>query len=222
MSKETRKKTSKQGSAARSRTTTKAPAKVAPRSSVAAVKGATATKKKASTTRKPATKAAAASVPPAARGITLVEGQAAPDFDLPRDGGQRLSLRDYAGRNLVLFFYPRADTPGCTREAMDFTRLAGEFAVHGTDVVGVSGDAVKAQDSFKNKHKLKTPLVSDEQKGMLAAYGAWGEKSMYGRTFLGILRTTVLIDGGGQILRVWRNVKVDGHAEAVLEAVRSL
>ncbi|MGO4716161.1 peroxiredoxin [Bradyrhizobium sp. 2TAF24] len=219
MSQETRKKTSKLGSAARSRTTTRATAKVAPKSSAKAVTRATTTKK-AAAAGKPATKSISASS--VTKAIPLVEGQAAPGFDLPRDGGQRLSLRDYAGRNLVLFFYPRADTPGCTREAMDFTRLAGEFAAHGTDVIGVSGDTVKAQDSFKNKHKLKTPLVSDEQKEMLTAYGAWGEKSMYGRTFLGILRTTVLIDGSGQILRVWRNVKVDGHADAVLEAVRAL
>ncbi|MEW6644148.1 MAG: peroxiredoxin [Pseudomonadota bacterium] len=209
MSKETRKKTSKQASAARSRTTPKSSTKLS-----ASKAGAAAAR--------PATKTAKAAAAPAPKGTVLVEGQAAPAFDLPRDGGQRLSLHDYAGRNLVLFFYPRADTPGCTREAMDFSRLTKAFATLGTDVVGVSGDSVKAQDSFKNKHKLETPLVSDEQKEMLAAYGAWGEKSMYGRSFPGILRTTVLIDGKGKIRRIWRHVKVDGHAETVLEAVRAL
>lgn len=152
----------------------------------------------------------------------LSEGHAAPAFDLPRDGGQRVSLRDYAGRKLVLFFYPRADTPGCTREAMDFSRLAKEFGSTSADVVGVSADSVKSQESFRNKHKLTTPLVSDEQQEMLKAYGVWGEKSMYGRKFLGIIRTTVLIDPKGKISRIWRNVKVEGHAEEVLAAARSL
>ncbi|MBR1220356.1 redoxin domain-containing protein [Bradyrhizobium sp. U87765 SZCCT0131] len=170
----------------------------------------------------PKTALKAKSATSAAPQMELAEGQAAPAFQLPRDGGKTLSLRDYAGRNLVLFFYPKADTPGCTREAMDFSRLAADFAAADTDVVGVSADPVKKQDSFKNKHKLATPLASDENKEMLAAYGAWGEKSMYGRAFMGILRTTVLIGKTGKIIRVWRHVKVDGHAEAVLEAVRSL
>ncbi len=161
------------------------------------------------------------SVPAAPTG-PLMEGQVAPAFDLPRDGGAHLSLRDFAGRKLVLFFYPRADTPGCTREAMDFSRLAKEFASAGADIAGVSADPPQAQESFKNKHQLKTPLVSDERLEMLKAYGVWGEKSMYGRTFLGILRTTVLIGPKGKILRIWRNVKVDGHAEEVLSAVKSL
>lgn len=152
----------------------------------------------------------------------LNEGQTAPPFDLPRDGGQHLSLRDYAGRKLVLFFYPRADTPGCTKEAIDFSRLAREFAASGADAVGVSADSVKSQESFKNKHQLNTPLISDEKQEMLKAYGVWGEKSMYGRKFLGIVRTTVLIDPTGKIARIWRNVKVDGHADDVLAAVRSL
>jgi thioredoxin-dependent peroxiredoxin len=121
-----------------------------------------------------------------------------------------------------LFFYPRADTPGCTREAIDFTRLNSAFADSGTAVLGISADTIKAQESFRNKHQLSTPLISDEKHEMLEAYGAWGEKSMYGRTFLGIIRTTVLIDAQGQIARIWRNVRVDGHADEVLAAAKSL
>jgi peroxiredoxin Q/BCP len=159
---------------------------------------------------------------PAAREKALAEGAKAPAFRLPRDGGSNVSLSDFAGRKLVLFFYPRADTPGCTREAIDFTRLAGAFAEQGTAILGVSADPPKAQEAFRDKHQLSTPLVSDEQHGMLAAYGAWGEKSMYGRTFHGILRTTVLIGADGRIVKVWRNVKVDGHADEVLAAVTAL
>lgn len=155
-------------------------------------------------------------------GTDLAEGAAAPSFSLPRDGGGRMSLADHAGKKLVLFFYPRADTPGCTREAIDFTRLAGDFADAGAAVLGVSADSVKAQDSFRDKHALSVPLISDEQHEMLEAYGAWGEKSMYGRTFMGIIRTTVLIGADGRIARIWRNVRVDGHADEVLAAARAL
>jgi peroxiredoxin Q/BCP len=150
------------------------------------------------------------------------EGSKAPPFHLPRDGGGTISLSDFSGKKLVLFFYPRADTPGCTREAIDFTRLKGDFAAADTEVLGISGDSLKAQESFRDKHKLGVPLISDEKHQMLEAYGAWGEKSMYGRTFLGIVRTTVLIGADGHIGRIWRHVKVDGHADAVLEAARSL
>ncbi len=146
----------------------------------------------------------------------------APAFHLPRDGGASVSLADFAGQKLVLFFYPRADTPGCTREAIDFTRLKADFADSGTAVLGISADTLKAQESFRNKHQLSIPLISDEKHEMLQAYGAWGEKSMYGRTFLGIIRTTVLIDTQGQIAKIWRNVRVDGHADEVLAAARSL
>jgi peroxiredoxin Q/BCP len=121
-----------------------------------------------------------------------------------------------------MFFYPRADTPGCTREAIDFTRLKDDFAAAGTAVIGVSADPIKAQESFRNKHELSIPLLSDETHAMLEAYGAWGEKSMYGKTFHGVVRTTVLIDADGQVARIWRSVKVDGHAEAVLAAARDL
>ena len=148
------------------------------------------------------------------------EGALAPAFELPRDGGGSVSLADYAGRKLVLFFYPRADTPGCTREAIDFTRLNSAFADEGAAVLGVSADSVKAQESFRDKHQLAVPLISDETHEMLEAYGAWGEKSMYGRSFMGIIRTTVLIGADGRIARIWRNVRVDGHADEVLAAVR--
>jgi peroxiredoxin Q/BCP len=152
----------------------------------------------------------------------LVEGVKAPAFHLPRDGGGMAALADYAGKKLVLFFYPKANTPGCTREAIDFTRLRGAFAESGTEVLGISADSMGAQERFRDKHSLEIPLVSDEKHQMLDAYGAWGEKSMYGRTFLGIIRTTVLIDSDGRVARVWRHVKVDGHADDVLAAARAL
>ena len=155
-------------------------------------------------------------------GTELVEGAMAPSFSLPRDGGGSVSLADYAGKKLVLFFYPRADTPGCTREAIDFTRLDSTFADEGAAVLGISADTVKAQESFRTKHQLSVPLISDEQHEMLEAYGAWGEKSMYGRNFMGIIRTTVLIGTDGRIAKIWRNVRVDGHADEVLDAVRAL
>ena len=133
-----------------------------------------------------------------------------------------IALSEYAGRKLVLFFYPRADTPGCTREAIDFTRLKAAFAQSGTEVLGISADSLGAQQRFRDKHHLAVPLISDEQHQMLEAYGAWGEKSMYGKTFLGILRTTVLVGTDGRVARIWRRVKVDGHADEVLAAAREL
>jgi peroxiredoxin Q/BCP len=162
------------------------------------------------------------SAPTEAGGTGLAEGAKAPAFNLPRDGGSSVSLADYAGKKLVLFFYPRADTPGCTREAIDFTRLSGAFADAGAAVLGVSADTVKAQESFRDKHELSVPLISDQQHEMLEAYGAWGEKSMYGRTFMGIIRTTVLIGADGRIAKVWRHVRVDGHADEVLAAVHAM
>jgi thioredoxin-dependent peroxiredoxin len=165
----------------------------------------------------PAGKAASTAGPKPA----LAEGMKAPAFQLPRDGGGTVSLADFSGKKLVLFFYPRADTPGCTREAIDFTRLASAFAESQTTVLGVSADSPKAQEAFRDKHELSVPLVSDEQHTMLEAYGVWGEKSMYGRTFQGILRTTVLIGADGRIVKIWRHVKVDGHADEVLAAVQA-
>lgn len=159
---------------------------------------------------------------PAATKSALAEGRKAPAFRLPRDGGDVVTLSDYAGRKIVLFFYPRADTPGCTRGAVDFTRLADAFAAAGTAVLGISADPLKAQEKFRDKHSLGIPLISDEKHEMLEAYGAWGEKSMYGKTFLGILRTTVLVGTDGKVARIWRNVRVDGHADEVLAAARSL
>jgi peroxiredoxin Q/BCP len=168
-----------------------------------------------------ATTPTAAPEAPPSRDQIATEGRPAPQFRLPRDGGEHVSLSDYLGRKLVIFFYPRADTPGCTKEAMDFTRLRDDFAAAGTAVLGVSADPLKAQESFRNKHQLSTPLLSDETHQMLESYGAWGEKSMYGRTFQGVLRTTVLIDESGLVARIWRGVKVDGHADAVLAAART-
>ena len=149
-------------------------------------------------------------------------GAKAPAFTLPRDGGGTLSLTDFKGRKLVLYFYPKADTPGCTKESIAFSGLKRAFANADTAVVGVSADPVKAQDKFRDKHKLAISLASDETKKMLSGYGVWGEKSMYGRKFMGVRRTTVLIDRDGRIAQVWENVKVDGHAEAVLDAAKAL
>jgi len=149
-------------------------------------------------------------------------GSKAPDFTLPRDGGGTLSLSDFKGRNLVLYFYPKADTPGCTTESIAFSGLKRAFAKADTEIVGVSADPVKAQDKFRDKHGLTVALASDEGKKMLTAYGVWGEKSMYGRKFMGVRRTTVLIGRDGRVAQVWENVKVPGHAEAVLEAAKAL
>jgi peroxiredoxin Q/BCP len=160
--------------------------------------------------------------PAPGKAALLSEGAKAPAFQLPRDGGNSVTLAGYLGKKLVIFFYPRADTPGCTKEAIDFTRLSGGFADSQTAVLGVSADPLKAQEAFRDKHQLSIPLASDETHEMLQAYGVWGEKSMYGKTFLGILRTTVLIDNKGKIARIWRNVKVDGHADEVLAAAQAL
>jgi thioredoxin-dependent peroxiredoxin len=215
MSKKLRGKSASSRSATKSTATTRpAKAKAKP------VAPKRTTKAAAKTARKVTAKAGAE--PRKTEAVELHEGQIAPAFELQRDGGGTVALRDFAGRKLVLFFYPRANTPGCTREAMDFSRLKADFAASGTDVIGLSADSVKAQESFQNKYKLATPLASDEQKDTLKAYGVWGEKSLYGRKFLGIVRTTVLIDGKGRIARIWRNVKVDGHADEVLAVSRTL
>lgn len=151
-----------------------------------------------------------------------VEGAKAPAFSLPRDGGAKVSLKDFKGRNLVLYFYPKADTSGCTKEAVAFSKLRAAFAKAGTEILGVSADPVAALDKFKAKHKLSVTLASDEAKDMLQAYGAWAEKSMYGRKYMGIVRKTFLIDGKGRIVRVWPRVRVPGHAEEVLAAARAI
>ena len=149
-------------------------------------------------------------------------GDKAPAFSLPRDGGGTVSLKDYAGKKLVLYFYPRADTPGCTTEAIAFSKLKAAFARAGTDILGVSADPVPAQDKFKAKHNLSIALASDETHKMLDAYGVWQEKSMYGRKFMGIARMTFLIDADQRIARIWPKVSVAGHAEEVLAAVKAL
>lgn len=227
MSKKTRKKSSKPAS----RKAAPAAAVKSAKTQRAKASSAKAGKSSKSVVKKPATPAASHRAPskplkkadrPAAAKSALTEGAKAPAFRLPRDGGSTVSLADYSGKKLVLFFYPRADTPGCTKEAIDFTRLSGAFAESGTAVLGVSADPPKAQEAFRDKHQLATPLVSDEAHEMLEIYGVWGEKSMYGKTFHGILRTTVLIGANGRILRIWRHVRVDGHADEVLAAVRAL
>ena len=149
-------------------------------------------------------------------------GDKAPNFKLLGDDGSTVSLADFKGRKLVLYFYPRADTPGCTKEAIDFSKQKSAFTKAGADVIGVSADPVKAQEAFKKKHKLSVGLLSDETHAMLEAYGAWGKKSMYGKTFLGITRMTYLIAPDGRVARVWPRVKVDGHAAEVLAAVKAL
>ena len=153
----------------------------------------------------------------------LKEGDAAPATILIHDAdGRALSLADYRGRPLVLYFYPKADTPGCTNEALDFTSLAADFADKGAAVLGVSKDPVKKLAKFRDKHGLSVTLGSDEGGELCEAFGTWVEKSMYGRSYMGIARATFLIDGDGTIKRVWPAVKVKGHAAEVLEEVRAL
>lgn len=146
----------------------------------------------------------------------------APDFTLPRDGGGEITLSSLAPNPVVLFFYPRDDTSGCTKEAVAFTTLVKEFDAAGAKVLGISKDSVDKHDRFRDKHGLGVPLLSDADADVCETYGVWKEKSMYGKTFMGIERTTVLIDGSGKIARIWPRVKVPGHAEEVLEAVREL
>lgn len=154
--------------------------------------------------------------------MALVIGETAPAFTLPADGGRSISLADFRGKALVLYFYPKDDTSGCTKEAQAFNALRDAFAEAGAVIVGVSPDSAKSHDKFKAKYELGFDLVSDEEKGMLEAHGVWVEKSMYGRKYMGVERTTVLIDGEGRIARVWPKVKVPGHAEEVLAAVQAL
>ena len=146
----------------------------------------------------------------------------APDFTLPRDGGGEIRLGDLRPAPVVLFFYPRDDTSGCTREAQDFTALLPRFEAAGARVLGISKDAVASHDKFRDKRALAMPLLSDAEGDVCERYGVWKEKSMYGKTFHGIERSTFLIDGEGRIARTWRKVKVPGHAEEVLAAVEAL
>jgi peroxiredoxin Q/BCP len=152
----------------------------------------------------------------------IEEGRKAPDFTLPRDGGGEMGLGDLGGRTVVLFFYPKDDTSGCTKEAVGFSGLAEEFDKAGAIVVGISKDPIKSHDKFRDKHSLTVPLLSDENSDVCERFGVWAEKSMYGKKYMGIERSTFLIDGSGTVRRVWRKVKVPGHVEEVLEAVRAL
>ncbi|MFG1357382.1 peroxiredoxin [Xanthobacter pseudotagetidis] len=149
-------------------------------------------------------------------------GAKAPAFTLKRDGGGAVKLSDFAGKKLVLYFYPKADTSGCTKEAIAFNGLKDAFAKADTAILGVSADPVTAQDKFKAKYDLDFPLGSDETREMLEAYGVWVEKSMYGRKYMGIERATLLIGRDGKVARTWPKVKIPGHAEEVLKAAEAL
>lgn len=155
-------------------------------------------------------------------GNSIEVGSKAPDFTLPNQDGHAVSLADYVGRPLVLYFYPKDDTTGCTAEALDFSALAQDFAAAGAAVLGVSPDSTKSHGKFRDKHALTIPLASDEARSVLEAYGVWVEKSMYGRKYMGVERTTMLVDAAGTVARVWPKVKVKGHAAEVLAVVREL
>ena len=152
----------------------------------------------------------------------LAIGDQAPDFSLPRDGGETVSLSSFRGSHVVLYFYPKDDTTACTAESIAFTALLPELESAGAAVIGISPDSVAKHDKFARKHGLSVILASDEETSVANLYGVWKEKSMYGRTFMGVVRTTFLIDGEGRIVRIWPKVKVAGHADEVLAAVNAL
>lgn len=152
----------------------------------------------------------------------LTVGATAPDFTLPANDGKTISLSDYAGRYLVLYFYPRDDTPGCTTEAKGFTASKSEFDALDADILGISKDTVAKHDKFIAKHDLAIDLGSDESGEMIDAYGVWVEKKMYGKTYMGIERATYLIDPKGKVAHVWRKVRVKNHVEDVLNTLRDL
>ena len=152
----------------------------------------------------------------------LEPGASAPDFDLPTDGGGRISSSGLKGNKVVLYFYPKDDTSGCTAEAIAFNGLRDKFKAAGAVLLGVSPDSAKSHDKFKKKYELQFPLAADETKSALEAYGVWQEKSMYGRKYMGVERTTFLIGADRRIARIWRKVKVPGHAEEVLAAARAI
>jgi thioredoxin-dependent peroxiredoxin len=153
--------------------------------------------------------------------MALGEGALAPDFSLPNDVGNLRALSDLKGKKVVLYFYPKDDTSACTLEGQDFSRLKGEFEKAGAVIIGMSPDSAKKHAKFRDKQALSVELVADETTSTLQAYGVWSEKSMYGRKYMGVVRTTLLIDAKGRIARVWGKVSVPGHAEEVLEAVRA-
>ncbi len=152
----------------------------------------------------------------------IEDGDKAPDFELPTDGGETLELSRLKGKPAVLYFYPKDDTSGCTAEAKDFTRLAPDFRKAGVEVIGVSPDSVESHAKFRKKYDLAVRLAADADKAVANAYGVWVEKSMYGRKYMGVERSTFLIDGKGRIAKSWRKVKVPGHAEEVLAAAKAL
>jgi peroxiredoxin Q/BCP len=152
----------------------------------------------------------------------LQTGDAAPDFRLPASQDKEVSLASFAGKNLVLYFYPKDDTSGCTREAIDFNALRGDFAEANTEIVGISPDSPRSHDAFKTKYNIDFALGSDETKDVCGSYGVWVEKSMYGRKYMGVERTTYLIGKDGRIAQIWQRVKVPGHAQAVLAAAQAL
>ncbi len=154
--------------------------------------------------------------------MSIAEGDVAPDFTMPTDGGGSVSLSELKGKPVVLYFYPKDDTPGCTKEACGFRDAQADFSGIGATVIGVSKDSVAKHDKFKAKYDLNFPLASDEDGSVCEAYGTWVEKSMYGRKYMGIDRATFLIDGAGKIAKVWRKVKVPGHVEEVAAALKSL
>ena len=149
-------------------------------------------------------------------------GDSAPDFELDGDGGTRISLSALAGAPVVVYFYPKDDTPGCTKEAIAFSGLEPEFAGLGVTIIGISPDTAAKHDRFKAKHDLAIRLAADPDTATCEAFGVWVEKSMYGRKYMGVERSTFLVDANGKVARVWRKVKVAGHAEDVLEAVKAL
>jgi peroxiredoxin Q/BCP len=152
----------------------------------------------------------------------LAEGAKAPDFDLAADDGSRARLSDYAGKAVVVYFYPKDDTSGCTLEARDFSAARGKFEKAGAVVIGISPDSQASHCKFKEKHDLGITLAADPDRAAIAAYGVWKEKSMYGRKYMGVERSTFLIGPDRKVARVWRKVKVPGHVEDVLTAVRAL
>lgn len=152
----------------------------------------------------------------------LSEGASAPDFNLPTDNGETMSLAVAKGKQVVLYFYPKDDTSGCTKEAVAFTELHKDFEAQNTIVLGVSPDSISKHQKFKTKHNLSVTLLADEEKTLAASYGVWVEKNMYGRKYMGVERSTFLIDKHGKIAKIWRKVKVAGHAEAVLTEATAL
>jgi len=158
----------------------------------------------------------------AADPVTLQEGDDAPDFTLPSDGGGTVTLSALRGGPVVVYFYPRDDTSGCTKQAIGFSEARSEFDALGASIIGISADSVASHDKFKAKHDLTITLAADEEHESLQAYGVWVQKSMYGKTYMGIERSTFVIDSNGKVAKIWRKVKVPGHVDAVRDALKAL